>query len=134
MMAICGYIQDRVKSREKEISLLMRLFSTNGVVVYGINIGNSSYTLDFPQFSNRNVTLYLVKEAYSGNLGSNLSTLNGEILNWAKHQPEAQLKGIVKTLPIVLPEYSQFFIVIGENKSKSSVFIVFSRSKAFQQS
>src|SRR6185312_2253606 len=93
--------------------------STNTAVVYGVNIANTSFTLDFPEWTNRQVVAYILKEGVPGNLQAQNSTLNGQLLQWATHQPMINNNGQPTNLPIVLPPYSQFFIVQGLNSSKT---------------
>ena len=85
--------------------------SSNATVVYGINVANSSVTLDLPLWSSRQVTLYLLTAGEVGNLQSAYNQLNGQLLTWKPHEPVTNIQGVVTSLPVTLPEYSQFFIV-----------------------
>uniref|UniRef100_A0A914E6A2 Heparanase n=1 Tax=Acrobeloides nanus TaxID=290746 RepID=A0A914E6A2_9BILA len=91
----------------------------NGLVLYGQWITNDSLVLDVPQLSNKQVTLYLLKEGEPGNLESATSRLNDQQILWDTHLPVANLRGNHTSLPITLPPYSQFFIVLGSDQSKS---------------
>jgi hypothetical protein len=90
------------------------LFSKNGTVVYGINIdkSNGNITIDFPQFTNKQVTLYLLRA--NGGLQSHSSKLNDVVLEWTPHQPGNNFQGVPATLPLTLPHESQFFIVVNQ--------------------
>jgi hypothetical protein len=93
-------------------------FSSDGIVVYGINVANSSHILDFPQISNKQVTTYIIKEGEPGNLQSSTSSLNGQILEWATHQSIVNIKGQSTSLPLEIPAYSQFFVILGQEKGR----------------
>lgn len=79
-------------------------------------MSNESITLDFPNANSKQATVYLLKESEPGNLQSHSSTLNGRLLEWKTHEPLPELARNVATLPIQLPGYSQFFIVINQNQ------------------
>ena len=98
---------------------ILIIFSQNGLVLYGQWITNDNLVLDIPQLSNKQVTLYLLKEGEPGNLESATSRLNDQEILWDTHLPVANLRGNHTSLPITLPPYSQFFIVLGSDQSKS---------------
>jgi hypothetical protein len=85
--------------------------NNNALVLYGQYSGNNSFTIDIPQLTDKQVTLYLFKEGEPGNLQSNLSRINGQLIDWDTHKPMANIQGAQADLPITLPSYSLFFIV-----------------------
>lgn len=93
-------------------------FSSDGVVVYGEILSNASFTLNFPDFSNFDATLYLLKEGEPGNLTSKTSRLNGQPLSWMSHEPIVSIQGQPVTFPLEIPAYSQIFITLQPKSSK----------------
>lgn len=97
------------------------LFSSNSSVLYGINVGNFSISLDLPLWSSKQVTLYVLTTGQEGNLESEQNQLNGQLLSWKPHEPVTNMEGVIANLPVTLPSYSQFFIVQGEEQSRGVV-------------
>lgn len=87
-------------------------FRNKGIVIYGVNLANETFTINFPQFEGNRANVYVLKEADSGNLSSRYSKLNGKLLEWKADEPLPEMRGNETKLPITLPGYCQFFIHI----------------------
>ena len=83
--------------------------------MYGIKLDNASFTLDIPSLTNKQATVYILNSNDSTNLASKTSMLNGRAIEWDTHQPDPDLNGVVVSLPIQIPGYSQFFIVANQS-------------------
>ena len=89
-------------------------------------MSNTSFTLDFPQITNKQVIAYILKEGESGNLQSKSSRLNGAPLSWSTHQPGPNMRGNATSLPLTIPDYSQFFIIVNRTQSEIICIVFFS--------
>src|SRR6185437_282280 len=90
-------------------------FSSSSLVLYGFYLSNDSFTLDLPGISYKTVTTYVLEPADSGrSLQSFTSKLNGNVISWSKNAnvPDLTAQGNLTSLPVTLPGYSQFFVVI----------------------
>lgn len=98
-------------------------FSNDGYVIYGQYVLNKSITIDIPQLANRQVTVYLLKEGTPGNLQSNLTRINDQLIDWDAHQA-TNIQGKRMTLPVTLLGYSLFYIVVPP-QTPSKMFLIF---------
>jgi hypothetical protein len=81
-------------------------------------MSNDSFVIDFPQFSNKQVIAYVIKEGEPGNLESKSSRINDKLIEWVTHGPGPNIQGSITNLPISLPGFSQFFIVADQTSSE----------------
>lgn len=80
-----------------------------------MTLSNDTTTIDLPEIQNKQITLYLVQSSTPGDLLS-LNMLNGQFLEWTTHLFYPNYVGNVTTLPIKLPGFSQFFVIVNQVK------------------
>ena len=83
-------------------------------MVYG-QLSNSQFSIvDFPGVP-RQVTAYILTPGEPRNLATETINVNGNVLQWTSHQAYPDIQGYETTLPIQIPAYSLFFLVLNQS-------------------